>query len=72
MNEERIIQLLKSGVPPQDSECGHDLWPQMMRRLASEPSHGIRLGPWEWALAALVVGSILLIPGSLVGLLCQF
>ena len=72
MNE-RISSLLRAAVPPvSDIEPPRDLWPRMQRRLESAQAPRIRVGGWEWALAALLAGSLLLLPGPLAGLLCQF
>ena len=72
MNEERIRELLQSAMPPLgETAPSRDLWPAMRRRIESTEAPRIRLGAWEWVLAALLAASILLLPVPLAGIFCQ-
>ena len=51
-NLEKIGELLKKAIPPvADRELKHDLWPQMLGRLAEQPA---RIPWFDWALLAVV------------------
>jgi hypothetical protein len=68
-NEKELKALLKQALPPmQNTELRRDLWPQMLRRLDTQP---LRI-PWvDWALAAAVAAALLLFPGAIPALLYQ-
>ena len=72
MNEKRIQELLRAAVPPVgDTVPRRDLWPAMRARLEAGQPNGIRLGAWEWALAAALVAAILFLPVPILGIFCQ-
>jgi hypothetical protein len=72
MNEERIQKLLRSALPPLgETQPRRDLWPRMRQRIESAEAPRIRLGVWDWALAALLAAAILFFPGPIAGLFCQ-
>ncbi len=61
-NDEKIRQLLKQNIRPVNQELERDLWPRMLRRLDERPA----AVPWfDWALAAVVVLSIILVPSTI-------
>ena len=64
---EKLETLLRTAIVPiDDSELKHDLWPQMLVRLEV----GVARVPWfDWALAALVAGWILVDPRTILALL---
>jgi hypothetical protein len=64
---EKLETLLRTAIVPiDDSELKHDLWPQMLVRLEV----GVARVPWfDWALAALVAGWILVDPQTILALL---
>jgi len=64
---EKLETLLRTAIVPiDDSELKHDLWPQMLVRLEV----GVARIPWfDWALAALVAGWILVDPQTILALL---
>jgi hypothetical protein len=66
-NNKEIAALLKAAIPPiTDSELRRDLWPQMLLKLAEEPSRV----PWfDWALAGILSIILLLFPGAIPALL---
>jgi len=67
MNDQEIKDLLKQSFG-QASELERDLWPQMLRRMGERTT----TVPWfDWALLALVVAGLLLIPGTIPILLYQ-
>jgi hypothetical protein len=64
MNEhdEKIRGLLKRSIHPANQELERDLWPQMLRRLEKRSA----VVPWfDWALLALVVLGLVLVPGTI-------
>jgi hypothetical protein len=68
--EERKLQaLLQREFPPlQDAALRRDLWPQMLRRLDSQPLSI----PWfDWVLAAAVAATLFLFPNAIPALLYQ-
>jgi hypothetical protein len=71
MNEnetQRMQELLKSAVPRADAELGRDLWPEMLARIRTGESRGIRFAALDWVIAGLVAASIFFFPGLLPGL----
>jgi len=61
-DDDKIRQLLKQNIRPVNQELERDLWPQMLRRLEERPA----AVPWfDWALAAVVVLSIILVPTTI-------
>jgi hypothetical protein len=61
-NDEKIRELLKQSIRPMNQELERDLWPQMLRRL-EERSAAV---PWfDWALLALVVLGVVLVPNTI-------
>jgi hypothetical protein len=64
---EKLETLLRTAIVPiDDSELKHDLWPQMLVRLEV----GVARVPWfDWALAALVAGWILVDRQTILALL---
>jgi hypothetical protein len=61
-DDDKIRQLLKQNIRPVNQELERDLWPQMLRRLEERPG----AVPWfDWALAAVVVLSIVLVPSTI-------
>jgi hypothetical protein len=64
---EKLETLLRTAIVPiDDSELKHDLWPQMLARLEV----GVARIPWfDWTLAALVAGWILVDPRTILALL---
>jgi len=64
---EKLETLLRTAIVPiDDSELKHDLWPQMLVRLEV----GVARVPWfDWALAGLVAGWILVDPQTILALL---
>lgn len=68
--EERELRaLLKREFPPlQNAELQRDLWPQMLRRLDTQP---LRIPWFDWALAAAVAAALLLFPNAIPALLYQ-
>jgi len=73
MNEEQIRKLLQSSMPPLgEARPARDLWPRMERRMAAAATPEIRFSRWDWVLAAVAAASIVLFPGPILGLLCQF
>ena len=68
--EERKLQvLLKREFPPlQNAVFQRDLWPQMLRRLDTQP---LRVPWFDWVLAAAVAAALLLFPDAIPALLYQ-
>lgn len=67
--EGELRTLLKREFPPlQNAELQRDLWPQMLRRLDTQP---LRIPWFDWALAAAVVAALLLFPNAIPALLYQ-
>lgn len=67
--EGELRTLLKREFPPlQKAELQRDLWPQMLRRLDTQP---LRIPWFDWALAAAVVAALLLFPNAIPALLYQ-
>ena len=75
MNNEKepkeISALLRQALPAvQDTELKRDLWPDMLRRLASAPAAQPTGIPWfDWALAAILGAILILFPGTIPALL---
>jgi len=66
-NHEKLKSLLKQALPPlQSTELQRDLWPRLLRRLDAHP---FRVPWFDWVLAALLAGSLLLFPGTIPALL---
>jgi hypothetical protein len=61
-DDDKIRQLLKQNIRPVNQELERDLWPQMLRRLEEQAA----AVPWfDWALAAVVVLSIIWVPSTI-------
>jgi hypothetical protein len=61
-NDEKIRELLKQRFAPENRELQRDLWPQMLRRLGERTARV----PWfDWALLALVVLCLVLVPNTI-------
>lgn len=54
--------LLRRAMPPVSKELGSDLWPGMLRKLDEKPA---RIPWFDWALAAGVLGLMVLFPASI-------
>lgn len=68
-DERQIRALLKQALAPvKNPELQRDLWPQVLRRLATEP---FRIPWFDWALAALLLAALLIFPGTIPALLYQ-
>ena len=60
--DEKIRELLKQTFRPANEELERDLWPRMLRRL-EERSAAV---PWfDWALLAVVVLGLILVPNTI-------
>jgi hypothetical protein len=58
-NERQVREALKQSFPAVDTELGRDLWPDVLRKIDTQPQ-GV---PWyDWALIALMVGLFLYSP----------
>jgi hypothetical protein len=71
-NEEikNMKELLKQAVAPvPDSELGHDLWPQMLRKLDEQPLPVHRVSWFDWVLVAILGAVLIFFPGSIPALL---
>ena len=71
MNErdEALEKLVKRAAGgPADSDLKRDLWPDLRRRLEWQP---IQIPWWDWALAAVLLLYLLLIPEIIPVLLYQ-
>lgn len=51
---------------PADRELKRDLWPEMLRRIERPP---VRIPWWDWAVAAALLLSLLLLPETIPALL---
>lgn len=61
-NDDKVRQLLKQNIRPVNQELQRDLWPQMLRRFEAQPA----AVPWfDWALVAVAVLSIILVPSTI-------
>jgi hypothetical protein len=61
-NDEKIRQLLKRSSGQSREELERDLWPQMLRRLEKRSA----AVPWfDWALLAVVVLCLILVPNTI-------
>jgi len=62
--DKEMKELIKQAIAPaQDSELRRDLWPQMLRKLADQPSP-VNTVPWfDWVLASLAGAAVLFFPG---------
>jgi hypothetical protein len=61
-NDESIRKLLKQSIGPASAELDRDLWPKMLHRLG-ERSAAV---PWfDWALLALVVLCLIVVPNAI-------
>ncbi len=70
-NEKELQALLEREFPPlQNTELQRDLWPQMLRRLDTQPQP-LRIPWFDWALAAAVAALLLLFPNAIPALLYQ-
>lgn len=66
-NNREIKGLLRGAISPvQNTELKRDLWPQMLRRLDSQP---LRVPWFDWALGAVLAATLLLFPGTIPALL---
>lgn len=63
MNEQqdhdKVQQVLKDALPPVDTDLKRDLWPTMRRKLHA---HKPRVAWYDWALAGVVGGVIVMFP----------
>jgi hypothetical protein len=67
-NDEELRELLKESIAPaKDTELQRDLWPEMLKRL--DQQQPVRIPWFDWALAALLSGALLLFPGLIPALL---
>ena len=63
MNDPDIRELLQSSLPlTGDAELRRDLWPDMLRRIATAESHRIKFTPLDWVIAGVVATSVFLFP----------
>lgn len=61
-NDRDIQALLKKAIPPLATELETDLWPRMLRRFEERAP----VVPWfDWALVALLVLGLFLIPKAI-------
>ncbi len=68
-NNGKIRDALGRAIPPvADRELKRDLWPQMLRKLDRQ---AIRVPWYDWALAALLVVWLYLIPEAILALVYQ-
>lgn len=66
-DHERIKKLLQQAMPPvEDSGWNRDLWPDMLRTMRQR---NIRIFWLDWALAALLIGWMVLYPEGILRLL---
>lgn len=73
-DEDEIRDLLRETLPPMgSSEPSRDLWPEMLRRIASEPARrpSMQLAWWEWALLGLIPLWLAMFPHAILALLIQ-
>jgi hypothetical protein len=63
MNEQQehdeVRQALKDALPPVDTDLRRDLWPMMHRKLRAQEA---RVAWYDWALAGVVGGVIVVFP----------
>ena len=61
--EEKLRDFLKQAMPQAEPGLQHDLWPQMLRRMAEQPRAAV---PWfDWAFIAALALALLLAPRSI-------
>jgi hypothetical protein len=67
-NDKDLRELLKDAIgPAKNLELQRDLWPEMLKRLDQQQTIHV---PWfDWALAALLSGALLVFPGVIPALL---
>ena len=65
--DNQLKDLLQGEFPPlKNADLKSDLWPQMLRRFDVQPLHV----PWfDWALATVLVATLLFFPGTIPALL---
>jgi hypothetical protein len=69
-NNKEIEALLKAAIAPvKDAELRRDLWPQMLRKLDEQPSHGVSVPWFDWALAVILGAALFFFPGTIPALL---
>jgi hypothetical protein len=69
-NDKEIRALLNQAVAPvKDTELRRDLWPQMLRKLDEQPTHGVTVPWFDWALAGILGAALLFFPGAIPALL---
>ena len=67
-DDKELRDLLKQAIPPAAHEdLRRDLWPQMLQRLDRDET--VRIPWFDWALAVLTGGALLLFPGVIPALL---
>ena len=68
-NEKELRAVLRREFPPlENTELQRDLWPQMLRRLDTQP---LRVPWFDWVLAAAVAATLMLFPNAIPALLYQ-
>jgi hypothetical protein len=61
-NDDKFRQLLKQNIRPVNAGLERDLWPQMLRRFEARPA----AVPWfDWALGAVAVLTLVLVPSTI-------
>jgi hypothetical protein len=58
-NHDDVRQALKDALPPTDTDLRRDLWPLMQRKLHTQKP---RVAWYDWALAGVVGGVIVVFP----------
>ena len=68
-HENELRALLRREFPPvENAELRRDLWPQMLRRLDTQP---LRVPWFDWVLAAAAAAILVLFPNAIPALLYQ-
>jgi hypothetical protein len=58
-DQHEVREALKQSFPPVDAALRRDLWPLVLQKLDSRPTHV----PWyDWALMAVSTGTVLAFP----------
>ncbi len=69
-DERQIREALRRSFPPVDAELQRDLWPDVLRKLESQPEQGV---PWyDWALMGLIAALLLYSPQLILVLAYHF
>lgn len=66
--EKEIQQLLRSALPPVDTELRRDLWPTLLRRMEA-PDYQVAW--YDWVLMAMLGGCVVVAPQVIFQLLYQ-